>query len=601
MRDLIDVLLTLEPRARLIGILFASVAVAILDVISMAIIFPIFFLISHDKSEPAPAPINWVVGERPGTEQLYMLGLALVMFVVLKNIAAIMVYFAQNRAACAGISRLSARLVDGYMAAPLEFHLQRKNAQYIRGMRDLPIALYFRGALSCCNLIAEIAGVIVIALALAALEPIGVLSALSFLGILLLINHRLGSRHLHAWGLRSAQLMRRSHGLAVQIFPNMKIVKAAGGEPVFGAQLTEPLREMARIEGNRRTAMNSIRPISEIAMMLSAVIILTAVLYPLEHAIEALPFVAVFAYGALRLLPSVNRISMFANEIKSAHPLIEELRSELEDLGPYLDKAADKAHIADHAFSSTLELCGVSYRYPAGPLPALSGIDVTIRFGEVIGLVGASGAGKSTFVDLLLGLLEPTDGQILVDGRSPRRGAGAQRSAGYVPQSSPLINGTVRENIAFGVPPEEVDDALLRKAAAEARIEEVISELPEGFDTEVGEFGARLSGGQRQRIGIARALYSRPSLLILDEATSDLDTRTEFEITESINALRGQTTIVLVAHRLHLLRSCDRIIFLKDGRITSVGSYEDLLATCADFQDLESVVERYTTAQPESA
>jgi ABC-type multidrug transport system fused ATPase/permease subunit len=290
---------------------------------------------------------------------------------------------------------------------------------------------------------------------------------------------------------------------------------------------------------------------------------------------------------------------MFLNEIKNTRPLIDELQAELKSIGPYLGKPTATGRVANMAFSSTLEFQGVSYRYPTGSFPALSKIDLMIRFGEVIGLVGTSGAGKSTFVDILLGLLEPTEGRILVDGHPPRRDSSGLRTAGYVPQSSPLINGTLCENIAFGIPPGEVDQVLLREAATAARIDDFIAALPDGFDTEVGEFGTRLSGGQRQRIGIARAFYGRPSLLILDEATSDLDTLTEFEITESINALRGQITIVLVAHRLHILKSCDRIVFLKNGQIMAIGAYDDLLATCPEFRELEKVLERYATARPE--
>jgi ATP-binding cassette subfamily C protein len=537
--------------------------------------------------------MSHVTGEHPGTGHLYALGVALVVFIVLKNMATIQVYRAQARAAADGVARLSARLARGYMAAPFEYHLERKNVQYHRGLWELPGALYFRSALSCCNLIAEIGGVAVITVALAVLEPLGVLSALAFLGVLLLINHRVGGRYFQAWGTRTAQLARRVHGLANQIFPNMKIVKTTGAEPVFADQFIEPLREASRIEASRRVAQLSVRPISEIAMMLAAAIILTAVLSGAERAIEALPFVAVFAYGAIRLLPSMNRMSMFANEMKNARPLIDELKSELAGIAPYEGGSGEAGRITNVSFTKSLGLEGIGYSYPDGSLPALSGIDLTILYGEVIGLAGTSGAGKSTLVDIMLGLLEPTEGRLLVDGEPPRRGRVGDRAAGYVPQTCPLINGTVRENIAFGVPPAEVDEAALHDAARAARVFDAIMAMPEEFESQVGESGTRLSGGQRQRIGIARALYGRPSLLVLDEATSDLDTRTEFEVSESINALRGKITIVLVAHRLHVLKSADRIVFLKSGRVDAVGSYDALLETCPGFRDLEAALGGY--------
>jgi ABC-type multidrug transport system fused ATPase/permease subunit len=225
---------------------------------------------------------------------------------------------------------------------------------------------------------------------------------------------------------------------------------------------------------------------------------------------------------------------------------------------------------------------GVHFRFAAtgGSLPALSGIDVTIGAGEVTALVGPTGAGKSTMVDVMLGLLTPTAGQVLIDGAplDVNRIPAWQRSIGYVPQGIFLADESVASNIAFGVAPEAIDMEAVERAARSAEIHDfIVNELPNGYRTTVGERGIRLSGGQKQRIGIARALYHNPSVLILDEATSALDTATEQAVMRSIGRLGGEKTIIMIAHRLATVQACDKLLVLENGRVRAEGSYGHLV------------------------
>jgi ATP-binding cassette subfamily C protein len=227
----------------------------------------------------------------------------------------------------------------------------------------------------------------------------------------------------------------------------------------------------------------------------------------------------------------------------------------------------------------------VSYAYAGESDAVLVDVSLTIARGESIGLVGPSGSGKSTLVDLLLGLLEPTAGRITVDGRDVASTLGSwQRQIGYVPQEPFILDDTIRRNVAFGIADREIDDRRVTTALKLAQLADFVTTLPRGLDTMLGERGTRLSGGQRQRVAVARALYHEPDVLVFDEATSALDTVTERDLIDSLEALRGVKTLVVIAHRLTTVRRCDRLALLRDGRLAAVGSYDELLARDAGFR-----------------
>ena len=238
-----------------------------------------------------------------------------------------------------------------------------------------------------------------------------------------------------------------------------------------------------------------------------------------------------------------------------------------------------------------LELAGVHYAYPGADRDALDGLDLVVRANTTVGIVGGTGAGKTTAVDLILGLLTPDRGALMVDGtpidKASRRAW--QRSIGYVPQQIYLTDESVRANIAFGLPPEAIDDAAVERAARIAELHDFVTEsLPQGYHTLVGERGVRLSGGQRQRIGISRALYHDPSVLILDEATSALDNLTERAVMDAVHNLGHAKTILMIAHRLTTVKHCDVIVMLERGRVIATGTYDELLHRSREFRAMAS-------------
>ncbi len=277
---------------------------------------------------------------------------------------------------------------------------------------------------------------------------------------------------------------------------------------------------------------------------------------------------------AFRLSPLANRIVGSTGTLQNSAAGVEALAAELaENRAAAVSRPSTAEPLR---ITGDIELIDVSYRYPDREACALSNIDLTVRKGQVLGVVGGSGAGKTTLIDIVLGLLTPTEGRVLVDGTrvEPER----YLSAGYVPQEIFLFDDTLRANIAFGAPKEEVDDKEIYRVLGLLRLDDMLARLPDGLDTRLGERGRHLSGGQRQRVGIARALCSRPELLILDEATSAMDAHTEERITDVISALRGDVTIIVIAHRLSTVRNCDSIVMLEEGRIVGQGSFDVLYA-----------------------
>ncbi|MCT1602082.1 ABC transporter ATP-binding protein/permease [Kocuria sp. p3-SID1433] len=328
----------------------------------------------------------------------------------------------------------------------------------------------------------------------------------------------------------------------------------------------------------------------EIVMILGNLLVAT-LLFLTQDPETAFGLLAVFAAAAMRIIPALNRSVASFYQINSGSPVLRDLAQGIDVLRAQTSAAQpeDGTRISMGP-SDAVEVRDVSFRYPDAHEDVLSGITARIPFGGSVALVGGSRAGKTTFVDLLAGLYEPTQGEIRAAGIDIVEHSRAWLSqVAMVSQRVYLWDGTIRELIAFGQRPEEVDERLLADVVGRTRREEVITGLPEGMQTRVGDEGARLSGGQNQRLGIARALYSQASVLILDEATSALDNRPEREITETIERLRGQLSVVVIAHRLSTIRHVDEILFFADGRLRSRGSIAQLVADDPEFAHLVSL------------
>ena len=246
-----------------------------------------------------------------------------------------------------------------------------------------------------------------------------------------------------------------------------------------------------------------------------------------------------------------------------------------------VDDAVDVVH---EGFESEIQVSGASLTYPNKLDRAISEITLTIPSGSSVAFVGPSGAGKTTIIDVLLGVLNPDEGSVLISGLPPLLAVAKWPGAvSYVPQDVVISSGTIRENVALGYPPEAATDELVMSALKVAHLDKFVAGLPDGVDTQVGERGAKISGGQRQRLGIARAMFTRPHLLVLDEATSSLDGETEASISDAIHALRGSTTVVMIAHRLSTVRNADIVVYLSEGKVLATGTFDEVRNTVPDF------------------
>jgi ABC-type multidrug transport system fused ATPase/permease subunit len=298
---------------------------------------------------------------------------------------------------------------------------------------------------------------------------------------------------------------------------------------------------------------------------------------------SALPIIALYAFAGYRLMPALQQIYGALTQLRFAGPALDALHKDLMSLQP----AGPNTQQPAMPLTQAITLNNIVYCYPNAATPALKGISLTIPAKSTVGLVGATGSGKTTTVDLILGLLDAQEGALAIDGQpiTDHNKRAWQRAIGYVPQQIYLADDTVAANIAFGIEPEQIDQTAVEKAAKIANLHEfVISDLPRGYATTVGERGVRLSGGQRQRIGIARAMYHNPQVLILDEATSALDNLTEQAVMEAVHNLGHEITIILIAHRLSTVKECDTIFLLEKGELKGRGRFEELAHTSEHFR-----------------
>ena len=304
------------------------------------------------------------------------------------------------------------------------------------------------------------------------------------------------------------------------------------------------------------------------------------------------PMIALFGAAVMKVRPSMNLVIENINQIRYNVHSVDAVYKDLTLLESYEDYAVSDEDIEKLTLNREIELNDVTFFYPNSDEPAVKNINLTIPKNHAVAFVGPSGAGKTTMVDVILGLLEPREGAIKVDGVDLFSNRNRwQKNIGYIPQFIYLLDDTIRRNICFGIPDEEIDEQMLQTAIETAQLRELVDNLPEGVETRVGERGIRLSGGQRQRIGIARALYRNPQVLVMDEATSALDNITERVLIDAIERLRGDKTLIMIAHRLTTVQHCDTIYMMKNAEVIAEGSYNELLMTSKEFREMSLVDE----------
>jgi ABC-type bacteriocin/lantibiotic exporter with double-glycine peptidase domain len=329
----------------------------------------------------------------------------------------------------------------------------------------------------------------------------------------------------------------------------------------------------------------------EMALVLGSLCLAASqfLLYDATHAIATL---SIFLAAGTRVAPAILRLQHGAIIIKSNAAVAKNTLTLWQRLASSEDNSLfvkNGSKITNQKFSPNLKLVNVSFKYPGSDSFVLSNINLVVKEGEMLAIAGQSGAGKSTLVDLMLGVLEPTSGSVLLSDLPPSTATeNFEGLISYVPQEVLIVDGTIKENVALGYEASAVEDKKVFEALRMAQLDDFVSSQESGIEHIIGERGTNLSGGQRQRLGLARALYSQPKILILDEATSSLDGQTEANVTDMLLTLKGSLTLIVIAHRLSTIKDAERIIYLEDGEVISEGNFQKVEREVPGFGDIST-------------
>jgi len=559
----------------IVGIGAVTAFVAILAEPELASGSPVFQWLANKVTLPTIGnPIMW-------------LGACLIVLFILKNSYLAFLAYRQVRFAFNKEMRLSKALISGYLEQPYEFFLRRNSAELMRNVTHEVSHVITGIILPMLSLIAECIVLLFVLVMLASVEPVAALAAGFLLGSTALAFAQSVKPLLRHHGRERADSSESRIRWVNQAIGSAKEVKLLGCADFFVTAFDNNSHRYARAGLIANTLNGLPRPIME-TVAVTALMLVVLISVAQEQELQSmLPTLTLFALAAMRIMPSINRIVPAVNQIRFWLPSIETVHSDLA----LFQRSAQQSLMHTHApkpktlLHRELRTEGLGFCYDGSSHWALRNFSARILRGSSVGFMGASGAGKSTLIDLLLGLIEPTEGRILIDD-SPLHEVREQwqRHVGYVPQFIYLLDDSVRRNVALGIPDKAIDDERVWEVLRQARLDDVTRRLPQGLDSAIGERGIRLSGGERQRLGIARALYRNPEVVVFDEATSALDNQTEREIAETIRDLARHRTVLIVAHRTTTVRNCDKIFFLQNGALVDQGTFDELSARNLEFQ-----------------
>lgn len=577
-------LLDRPSRVRLALAAVVSGLLALLETVAIVMVLP---LVSIATGAPLDEGVVGTVWRLLGEPERGAFGLMLVIVVVClfiaKDVLAMVFAWWQSGFVAAKRVEMSTALFRGFLREPFAEFRHRNIGEAMRTM-SAAVGQVFSSVNAIITFVAAGLTVLAIMAALLVTTPLQALLAIAYFGIAALLYLRVVRPRVNSVGDAILEGSREWTIAGMQGLQGFKEVKLRHSAGYFVDRYRDGLstNEYAAREGNFFSSIT--KYLLEILFILGVGALLLQS-FATGSAGAAVGSLAVFVAAGFRLLPNISGLVAAVNTFRMGSSSIDLVARELSaSAGRAEPTPAGSEPIR---FEEELRIEDLRFRYPGATEDVLRGIDLVIQKGSSIAFVGSSGAGKTTLVDVMLGLLEPCSGRLLADGTdlAPRI-EDWQRACAMVAQDVFVAENTVRKNVLFDVAPEEADQERLQEAVGRAQLQDVVDALPGGLDGDVGDWGARLSGGQRQRIGIARALYRRPSLLVLDEATSALDNETERRITETIESLHGEVTVVVVAHRLSTVRGVDMVVYLEDGKVSAAGSFDDLRDRSPGFRRL---------------
>ncbi len=538
------------------------------EMLGLGLVVPVLSLITDPVSVihfPGLAYVAGVMEVTSAAQLIVVVMLGLIGIYALKSSFLAYLSWRQARFVFSVEARLSRSLFSGYLHQPYASHLQANSALMTRNV--LPAVSQFSGAIVSANMLAsEVCVLMGMACLLVYTEPVGALLVGGALAVAGYSFHIITKRSILRWGESRHHHEGLRYKLVQEGLGGVRDVKILGREMEFIAKYDQ--HNKANADVGRRQNLVSALPrlwLEFLAVVgLSALVFL--IIYEGKKPETMIPTLGLFATAAFRLMPSANKVLVAVQNLRYCLPVVNTLYAEKQTIA--LSEDGEEQSSDALIFEKTLVFDHVSYAYQETDSNVLSDLSFCIKKGSCVGFIGASGAGKSTLINVLLGLLTPTKGRVLVDEVDIQSNVrGWQNLVGYVPQSVFLMDDTLRNNIAFGLRDKEIDESAISRAVEAAQLSSFVASLPDGLSTNVGERGVRLSGGQSQRIGIARALYHDPPVLVLDEASSALDTETEAAFMAAVNCLRNDKTIVMVTHRLSTVSQCDELYEVAGGSV----------------------------------
>ncbi len=588
-------LLSKNEQRRVLLVILLQIIFSILDLIAIAIVGILGSLAITGVGSRAPGNrvemvLNFLNLQNQNLQiQAAILGIAAGTLFIMKTIFTVIfarktIFFLSKRSAI-----ISSRLVARVLSQPL-VQLQQKSMQHSLFSVTNGVDIITTGILNTSIvMISDIALLIILSAGLFVVDPLIAISTFFYFGIVGLILYRLMEVRAREIGNEQTRLAIKSNERILEVLNSFREILVRGRRGYYVQDIEQIRLRLANLTAERAFMPNISKYVIEMTLVVGSLCI-GALQFATNDAPRAVAVLAVFLAASTRISPAVLRLQQGAivirSSIGSSGPTLD-LIEKLGQFSPVEKMIEDNEIRTNHdGFKSAVGLKEVTFTYPGSSRIAVDDASLSINEGEIVAIVGPSGAGKTTLVDILLGVISPDSGSVFISGLEPQLSVAQWPGAiSYVPQDVVITNGTIRENVAMGYPKLLASDELVYRALETAQLKKVVQSLDLGLESYVGDRGAKLSGGQRQRLGVARALLTNPKLLVLDEATSALDGETENQIASAINEMKGSVTVVLIAHRLSTVRSADRVIYMQDGKILAEGSFEEVRERVPNFDE----------------
>lgn len=570
-----------ESRSKLPALILLFLFSSILDLLGLGLIAPYVSLIMNFENQNIDWIGNKIIALGLPMEQEFILiwmGVLLITVFLFKALTALYINHTIIVFSNMQEVRLKSYLMQTYQHLPYTEYIKRNSAEYVNAIIGHTIS--FRGALEM-GLKTLSDGIIAIAIfsLLALTNGIALSLLVIILGVLAFGYDRVFRSRIKEYGRQSHHYATRLVQGVNEGIEGFKEIRILGREKYFYDLIKHNAERWTQNQGKTSIISSSPRYFLEF-VLITFIVMLVITAYLFGNNLKALvPTIGFIGMAALRLLPVIHGLSNSLVHLRHNRFAVGWLYTDLIKLKESPKSVWESSTKSTNGEFHELVLDGIQYFYPESKMPALDQISLRIQEGETVGFIGPSGAGKTTLVDLILGLLKPSKGSLLYNGEELKGSLSRwQSQIAYLPQQVFLIDNTLRNNVALGINDNEIDDQLVHESLNNASLQEFVDTLPQGIETKLGERGVRLSGGQRQRVAIARAFYHGRNVLVMDEATSALDHETESEIVEEIKRLKGKKTIIVIAHRLTTVQHCDRIYYLEKGKIVNSGPPSKILA-----------------------